>query len=265
METVIAYFDETGDDGLINYSSQDFVLTSICTKAETWKKNYNVMKSCRVFLKEKYGFHATIEMHTKNFLTDKTPYRDYGWTKEQKREILTLFTNCIAEQMDIFTVNVVIDKTKIADPDYDILEHALIYNIQQIENSSVNNWNYIIITDKGRIAPMRRTSRALCSSDESLPEHFAADISNKPVKGLIEDILEKDSSESFFIQVSDFISYFSHLYFKCVINKNPLPSRVQSVIDTDFIIRVMEKLKNCGKLNLSASKENEYGLAIYPK
>ena len=43
MKTVLAYFDETGDDGLINYSSQDFVLTSICTKAETWKKNYNVM------------------------------------------------------------------------------------------------------------------------------------------------------------------------------------------------------------------------------
>ena len=221
------------------------------------------MKSCRALLKEKYGFHATIEMHTKNFLTDKTPYRDYGWTKEQKREILTLFTTCIAEQMDIFTFNVVIDKTKIIDPDYDILEHALIYNIQQIEKSSVNNWNYIIITDKGRIAPMRRTSRALCSSDESLP--FGMNFPSKPVKGLIEDILEKDSSESFFIQVSDFISYFSHLYFKCVIKKNPLPSRVQSIIDTDFIIWVMEKLKSCGKLNLSASKENEYGLAIYPK
>ena len=32
METVIAYFDETGDDGLVNSSSQDFVLTSIYTK-----------------------------------------------------------------------------------------------------------------------------------------------------------------------------------------------------------------------------------------
>ena len=81
METVVAYFDETGDDGLISYSSQDFVLTSICTKAGKWQKNYNAMKSCRAYLKEKFGFHATIEMHTKNFLTDKNPYRDYGWTQ----------------------------------------------------------------------------------------------------------------------------------------------------------------------------------------
>lgn len=264
METVIAYFDETGDDGLVNYSSQDFVLTSICTKADNWHKNYNAVKNCRGLLKEKFGFHSTIEMHTKNFLTDKTPYRDFGWTQEQKLEIISIFTDCIAEQMDISSVNVVIDKTKIIDPDYNILEHALVYNIQQIENSSENKWNYLIITDKGRIAPMRRTARNLCMNN-LLPWCFSDGISNKPIKGLIEDILEKDSSESFFIQVSDFISYFTHLYFKCVLNKNPLPSRVQNIIDTNFIIFVMEKLKNCGKLNLQASKENEYGLAIYPK
>ena len=32
MKTVIAYFDETGDDGFVNSSSDDFVLTSIYTK-----------------------------------------------------------------------------------------------------------------------------------------------------------------------------------------------------------------------------------------
>lgn len=82
METVIAYFDETGDDGFVNSSSDDFILTSIYTKTTSWQKNYNVMKNCRALLKEKYGFHSTVEMHTKNFLTDKNPYRNYGWTKE---------------------------------------------------------------------------------------------------------------------------------------------------------------------------------------
>ena len=97
METVIAYFDETGDDGLINSSSQDFVLTSIYTKTANWQSNFNAMKNCRALLKEKYGFHATEEMHTKAFLTDKNPYRNYGWSKEQKQVILIAFTKCIAE------------------------------------------------------------------------------------------------------------------------------------------------------------------------
>ena len=48
-------------------------------------------------------------------------------------------------------------------------------------------------------------------------------------------------------------------------NKNPLPSRVQNVIDEQFISRVMATLKYYGRLNLKASKSNEYGLVIYPK
>ena len=54
-ETMIAYFDETGDDGIINSSSDDFVLTSLYMSAENWQKNFNVMKNCRALLKEKYG------------------------------------------------------------------------------------------------------------------------------------------------------------------------------------------------------------------
>lgn len=264
METVIAYFDETGDDGFMNSSCEDFVLTSIYTKTTNWQKNYHIMKNCRALLKEKYGLHATVEMHTKNFLTDKNPYRNYGWTKEQKQEILIAFTKCIAEQMDLFIVNVIIDKTKIKGTDYNILEKALTYNIQRIENASEGKWNYIIITDKGRLAPMRKTARAIRAYNP-IQSHYTSESLNQPITGLIEDILEKDSKESYFIQICDFISYFVHLYYKCVMKKKPLPARVANVIDCQFISRVLVTLKYYGKLNLKASKNNDLGLVIYPR
>ena len=222
------------------------------------------MRNCRALLKEKYGFHSTVEMHTKNFLTDKNPYRDYGWSKDQKQEILVAFTKCIAEQMEFSTVNVIIDKTKITEPNYNILQRALTYNIQRIENTCKGEWNYIIITDKGRIAPMRKTARAIRAFNP-IQSHFTTEFVNQPITGLIEDILEKDSAESYFIQICDFISYFTHLYFKCVMNHNSLPSRVANVIDLQFVSRVMVTLKYYGRLNLNASKTNEYGLVIYPK
>ena len=84
MKTNLVYFDETGDDGLIKTSSETFILTSIYMKSEDWQKNYNQMKFFRKQLKDKYGFHVKEEMHTKHFLTDKEPYRKYGWSKEQK-------------------------------------------------------------------------------------------------------------------------------------------------------------------------------------
>ena len=87
---------------------------------------------------------------------------------------------------------------------------------------------------------------------------------NKPIKNLIEDILEKDSKESHFIQICDFISYFVHLYYKINYEQKELPNRVGKLIDKDFIGRVMATFKVNDILNLKASSER-YGLVIYPK
>lgn len=159
MKTYIAYFDETGDDGVTIASSDHFILTSLYMSAESWQQNFNLMRGLRKELRDKYGFHVSEEMHTKHFLTDKNPYRQYNWTREIKQEIIKAFTLTIAE-MDLKIVNVVIDKTKFKDSNYHILENALKYNIQRIENDSDGEWNYLIITDEGRIAPMRKTARS---------------------------------------------------------------------------------------------------------
>ena len=94
-------------------------------------------------------------MHTKQFLTDKDPFRNYGWTIEQKQDMLKDFTLLIAS-LDIKIINTIIDKTKITTDEYDVLENALTYSVQRIENDSAGNWNYIIISDKGRISPMKK-------------------------------------------------------------------------------------------------------------
>ena len=263
MKTNLVYFDETGDDGLIKTSSETFILTSVYMSSENWQKNYNQMKFLRKELKEKYGFHVKEEMHTKHFLTDKDPYRKYNWNKETKLEILKAFTLAIAD-LDLTCINVIIDKNKIKKQDYKVLENALKYNIQRIDNDSNGEWNYIIITDRGRIAPMRKTARAIRAYNP-IQSKYSYTFKNQPISGLIEDILEKDSKESYFIQICDFVSYFVHLYYKCCIKKNDLPNRVGKLIDKKFVGSVMATLKKSNKLNLKANKSNSYGLVIYPK
>ena len=88
MKTYIAYFDETGDDGVTINSSDHFILTSLYMPAESWQQNFEKMRILRRELKDKYGFHVSEEMHTKHFLTDKNPYREYHWSKETKQDII---------------------------------------------------------------------------------------------------------------------------------------------------------------------------------
>lgn len=117
MHTEIAYFDETGDDGIIDSSSDFFVLTSLYMATEDWQDNFDAMKACRKNLKDGFGFHITEEMHTKHFLTDKGLYRPYGWTKEQKQEILKNYTKAIsrpkAKSINVF-VSFAVHFTKIS-------------------------------------------------------------------------------------------------------------------------------------------------------
>lgn len=144
------------------------------------------------------------------------------------------------------------------------MENALKYNIQRIENDSDGKWNYLIITDKGRIAPMRKTARAIRSYNP-IHSKYSYEFLNQPIANMIEDILEKNSSESYFIQICDFVSFFVHLYFLTEIRKTSLPNRVSKIIDDNFVRRVMATLKTSGCLNLKANEANQYGLVIYPK
>ncbi len=264
METYIAYFDETGDDSSYTKSSTAFILTSLYMAASDWQENYNTLYALRKELSVAFGFPVKEEMHTKHFLTDKNPYRNYNWDVETKKNILHRFLSAIST-LKVQMINVIIDKTKIKNPEtYEVLEKALTYNIQRIENDSKGLWNFIAISDEGRIAPMRRTIRKMRVYNP-IPSKFEYGYADKPVKDIIEDILSKDSKESYFIQICDFISYFIHLYFKCVINNEDLPVRVQNILNKDDIVRVMDFLKQKNILNLKANSLNQYGLVIYPR
>ena len=88
MNTCLVYFDETGDDGANTLSSNQFVLTSIYMQTDSWQSNFDKVRACRKELKEHFGLHTSEEIHTKHLVRDKGLYRSYGWTDQQRREII---------------------------------------------------------------------------------------------------------------------------------------------------------------------------------
>ncbi len=262
MDTRIVYFDESGDDGFPVYSSPQFILTGTCINIADWKDNYLRYKDFRNKMNNMFGLKPKVEMHTKQFLYDRSPYREMHWDFYTRQVILKYFIVAIAS-LNVSITNVIIDKTIIAKDNYDVLENALKYSIQRIENTSHNEWKYLIISDEGRINSMRKTARKMQIYN---PIHsMSLDFGNKPITGLVEDVLAKESKESYFIQISDMVSYIVNLYYKTVITGEELPSRISNVIDSEFLIKAMNYLKENGVLNLSANRSNEYGLVIYPK
>jgi hypothetical protein len=215
-------------------------------------------------LKEDYGIPVKFEMHTKYFLLDKKPFRQLGLSDETRLVIMDRFCDLISG-LDLRTVNVVIDKIKIKNTKYNILDNALTYSVQRIENDLKKNdpdKNFLIITDEGRVAKMRSTTRRV-QQFNYIPSKYDNRPYRDEIKLLIEDPLPKNSKESHFIQISDLISYIVSLYSVYTYGVGKLHNRLPESVNRTKVISWMEKLK--GSLNTKASGRDPYGVVCYPK
>lgn len=160
----IAYYDESGDDGYPTYSSDFFVLSTIYLHYLNWDPIFDTIINFRRELKSSFGLPVRAEMHTRHFLLNKNPFRKYNISVDIRVSIVDLFCDLIAN-LDFKIINVVIVKPRIQKMNYPVLDNALTYSIQRIENDLNPAHNpqekFMIITDPGRVGKMRKTSRRI--------------------------------------------------------------------------------------------------------
>lgn len=269
------YYDESGDDGkLIRRENQTFqnsplfVLTCCWVPYKEWKATYHGLHNLRKELNEEFGLPVKIEMHTRDFMFYKNQYRAFNLTPENRLAILDKFIDTIANLPIVFT-NVAINKVEErSSSECSIIDTALSYSIQRIENTFKNrrimdpeNNRYMIISDRGRIPIMKRTARRI-QVFNPVPSYFGAP-RRLEINMLLEDILSKDSRESYYIQLCDFVSYIVYLYTLENQNIRAIPNRLtRNNINMVKILEWLDKLK-INNLNLAAAPANPYGIKIH--
>lgn len=261
----IAYYDESGDDGYPKYSSSLFVLSAAYLHYLNWRETFETIHRFRQQLKADFGLPVKMEFHTKYFLLNKRPYRPLGLADDSRIFVIDLFCDLIA-QLEIRIVNVVINKPNITTPRYGILDRALTYSVQRIENDLKRSdpaKRFMIITDEGRAGKMRTTTRKIQKINFIPSKLFGGESYRQEIKLLIEDPLPKSSKESYFIQVSDLLAYIVFLYATQKWGDRKFHNRLPEKISKNKVLEWMERLK--GSLNTEASGTDEFGVVCYPK
>ena len=281
----IAYFDEAGDEGYPKYSSPIFVMTAMYMSIDDWDENAEKMKAFRSVVSSKYGFGHTTEIHMAPLLTGSSPYEKLS--VDQRKRVIHEAIKTIAS-LKVKVINIVIEKGRIAQQDYDVLGSAFGYAIQRIENdlrkkvsTSVFDIEknrgteietemakkvpkYMLITDEGRIGKMRAIVRRMKGGNQIQSKYNPTQEIDAPLRGLIEDCLPKDSSQSHFIQAADIISYLVYMYscrFVCD-SKIEWAKRVRSIVTEDGLTNLMDLLSPV--LNVDAKRDSKYGILHYP-
>lgn len=258
----LGYYDESGDDGFAATSSPLFTLSVVYQHHLVWKDNYEIVKKFKRQLANDFPFPFHEELHTREFILNKKPYHHWNIADSDRAHVLDLYCELCA-QLDLKVINVVIVKSRFHKTAVNILDTALTFSVQRIENdlaASPQN-RFMIITDWGRVGKMRKTTRRV-QKINFIPSKFGPTPRRQEIQKLIEDPLPKDSSESYFIQLADLTACVVSLYAVITQNVGHLPKRLPAIVDGNRIIKWMEMLKP--SLNLKAAGDNEYGVKFYP-
>jgi hypothetical protein len=260
----IAYYDEAGDDGFPKYSSPFFVLTALYLHYMNWRPAFEQIQDFRRQLRLSHGFPVKTELHAKHFLLGKNPYAALKLPDQARIDIVGLFCDLVAS-LDVQIINVVIVKPRILKSDYAVLDTALKYSVQRIENDlkpAVNAQNkFLIITDEGRVGKMRKTTRRV-QRINFIPSKFGPSSYRSDIRALIEDPLPKNSGESYFIQLADLVAQV--VYFQAVVETGvgKFHGRTPAQVTPALITTWLDRLKP--SLNLQAAP-HPHGIMYHPK
>lgn len=259
----IVYYDESGDDGYPKYSSPLFCLTAIYLHHLTWKDTYEEIRTFRKYLRDTYKIPVKLEFHTKYFILNKNPYRKLRLTDSERLGIIDGYCNLIAD-LELKIVNVIVVKPRLQKQTFDVLDTALKFSVQRVENDlsrGTTPHRFMIITDPGRVGKMRKTTRRI-QRINYIPSKFYPGTYRKEIKGLIEDPLQKDSKESYFIQLADLVAYIVYLYGLENTKAGAYSNRLKKILPTGKVKAWMDILAK--SLNLEASRDDPYGVVLYP-
>jgi hypothetical protein len=260
----IAYYDEAGDDGYPKYSSPLFVLSAVYMHYLQWQPNFEMVQEFRRGLRRDFGLPVKLEMHTKYFILGKNPYRSMGLSEEARIQMMDRFADLIGS-LQLKIINVAINKPALHG-NASVLDTALTFSVQRIQNDldPVRNpgARFMLITDPGRVGAMRGITRRI-QRINYIPSRFGLKPYRREITTLIEDPLQKDSKESYFVQLADYVSFVVYLHTHFVTGVGAPHGRMPAVVTRGKVRDWMVRMRPA--LNIRAAADDEFGVKIYPR
>lgn len=258
----LVYYDESGDDGYPTWASPLFVLSAVYCPALDWRENFEFIVGFKRQLAKDFNFPVKLEIHTRELLLNKKPYAPLRLTGSERTEIVRRFCQ-VAAQLSVRSISTAVVKPWIKKADFPVLDRALSYSVNRIETDlrGATANRFLIITDDGRVAKMRSTTRRM-QKINYVPSKFDGSGYQRDIRHMIEDPLPKDSKESYFIQLADMLAFLFYAYTAHETGIAALPRRSPPELDHAFVTGCLEILKPI--LNLKACAAHPYGLVLIP-
>lgn len=215
----IMYVDESGDPGIHQYGSPFFILSGLIVPQDEWQKYLDRLKTLRRSIKSSYGLLLREEIHASELIRINKLKSYSAIRKSDRIQLLRQYCSQIPIIFDAAKViNVCLRKSDFPTA-HDVQMTAWSRLIQRFDTylkKSAKDKGMIISDDTNSYSVMQLLRKMRVYN--YTPSHYGPAY-NAPTDSIIEDLVQRNSKHSYFIQTVDVIA---HLLYRKEVPKGSL-------------------------------------------
>lgn len=211
---MLAYVDESGDDGVKRGSSKSYALGCVMLDSSSWAATFDQIIAFRRYVRREFGIPVRAELKANYLLHNRGPLLGKRMSEHARFKVYRAHMR-LQEKLGLESFAVVIDKTEARErhagsrPASDI---AWEYLLQRLERS-FRNTEVLVVHDEGDATTIRKRARKARRAGTA-GSQFGTGQLNTPFRNLLDDPVPRDSKQSYFLQLADLNAYaaFRNLY-----------------------------------------------------
>jgi len=201
------YVDESGDPGIHNYGSPYFILSGLIFPEEDWQKYLLRLKELRKSFKERYGLYVREEIHASELIRIS---KLESYRKIRKSDRINLLKD-YCRQLPIVFDNAKLINVCLLKSEFDNAEKVQLtawnrlaqrYDTYLKKNAKDKGIIISDDTDGIKIIRLLRKMRVY----NPIPSQYEG-FYNAPTDNILEDLFQRSSHHSYFIQSVDVVSH----------------------------------------------------------
>ncbi len=206
------YVDESGDDGVQNSPTKNFILCGMVVHELEWGQLLKNLIQFRQSLRDTVGLKVREEIHATHFLS-----RPGELIRIPRHQRVNILRNCIEwiTTQNVRVITVRVDKTQAQTTVSNVFEKAWRSLIQRFENT-IYHRNFpppvnsdergMIVSDNTYGLKLVRLFRRMRRYNP-IPYRASGNSRNLPIRYIVEDPFFKNSADSYIHQIVDVIAY----------------------------------------------------------
>jgi hypothetical protein len=206
----LCYMDESGDPGPVNSPTPTYTVSAIFVHETEWVALSERLIGFRRYLRDAFGLRMRSEVKATQLIRGSGPWSQLGLGDQARKRIYRGFMRFQAKSGGINAFAVVVNKAGFTSPD-DVRERAWRYAFQRVErNMSANNERVMLVPDSGQYHWIRQLAREMRRFSAVGSMMGTGPMSRPLIDVLIDDPVERQSHESYFIQLADLNAYAAY-------------------------------------------------------